>query len=47
MFKISIEGQEHKNEIIVVVDGFYDLNKNVLEKYKHNIEVLNLLKIWD
>ena len=37
-----IEGQEHKNEIIVVVDGFYDLNKEVLEKYKQYIEVLNL-----
>ena len=40
--KSAIEGQGHKNEIIVVVDGFYDLNKNVLEKYKNNISILNL-----
>jgi glycosyltransferase involved in cell wall biosynthesis len=37
-----IKGQANKNEIIVVVDGFYDLNKQVLEKYKDNIHVLNL-----
>jgi GT2 family glycosyltransferase len=38
----AIEGQENKNQIIVVVDGFYDLNKEVLEKYSENIDVLNL-----
>lgn len=38
----AIEGQANKNEIIVVVDGFYDINKEVLEKYKDNINVLNL-----
>lgn len=38
----AIEGQGHKNEIIVVVDGFYDLNKEVLEKYKNDISILNL-----
>lgn len=27
------EGQDMENEVIVVVDGFYDINKNVLEKY--------------
>ena len=37
-----IEGQVNKNEIIVVVDGFYDLNKEVLKKYKTHISVLNL-----
>jgi glycosyltransferase involved in cell wall biosynthesis len=37
-----IEGQVNKNQIIVVVDGFYDLNKEVLEKYKEYIEILNL-----
>jgi len=38
-----IEGQQtQENQIIVVVDGFYDLNKEVLEKYKEHIEVLNL-----
>jgi glycosyltransferase involved in cell wall biosynthesis len=38
----AIEGQTMKNQIIVVVDGFYDLNKKVLEKYKSQIEVLIL-----
>jgi len=38
----AIEGQSMKNQIIVVVDGFYDLNKKVLEKYKGKIEVLIL-----
>ena len=32
----------HDNEIIVVVDGFYDLNKEVLQKYKGKISVLDL-----
>jgi len=40
--KSAIKGQGHKNEIIVVVDGFYDLNKEVLEKYKDDISILNL-----
>lgn len=40
--KSCIEGQTNKNEIIVVVDGFYDINKDVLDKYKDNISVLNL-----
>ena len=38
----AIEGQQNKNQIIVVVDGFYDLNKEVLEKYSKHIDVLNL-----
>jgi glycosyltransferase involved in cell wall biosynthesis len=38
----AIEGQQNKNEIIVVVDGFYDINKEVLEKYAKSIEILNL-----
>ena len=38
----AIEGQQNKNEIIVVVDGHYDINKNVLEKYAKSIEILNL-----
>jgi len=37
-----IEGQTNKNQIIVVVDGFYDLNKEVLEKWAGYIDVLNL-----
>lgn len=40
--KSAIEGQYNKNQIIVVVDGFYDLNKEVLEKYKNHIDVLNI-----
>jgi len=40
----AIEGQTEKNQIIVVVDGFYDLNKDVLEKHKEHIEILNLEK---
>ena len=38
----AIEGQANQNQIIVVVDGFYDLNKEILEKYKDKIEILNL-----
>lgn len=38
----AIEGQINKNQIIVVVDGFYDLNKSVLEKYSEHIDILNL-----
>lgn len=37
-----IEGQRQDNQIIVVVDGFYNLNKEVLEKWSSYIEVLNL-----
>jgi len=38
-----IEGQQdRKNQIIVVVDGFYELNKEVLEKYAKSIDILNL-----
>jgi GT2 family glycosyltransferase len=38
----AILGQVNKNEIIVIVDGFYDLNKKVLDKHKNNISVLDL-----
>jgi glycosyltransferase involved in cell wall biosynthesis len=38
----AIEGQLNKNQIIVVVDGFYNINKEVLEKYKNHIDVLDL-----
>jgi GT2 family glycosyltransferase len=38
----AIKGQNNKNEIIVVVDGFYDLNKEVLEKWKDSILILKL-----
>jgi glycosyltransferase involved in cell wall biosynthesis len=38
----AIEGQVQQNQIIVVVDGYYDINKDVLEKYKDKIEILVL-----
>lgn len=38
----AIEGQVSENQIIVVVDGFYDVNKEVLEKYAKSIEILTL-----
>jgi len=38
----AIEGQLISNQIIVVVDGFYDLNKEVLEKWAKHIDILNL-----
>ena len=40
--KSAIEGQVNKNQIIVVVDGFYNINKEVLEKYTKSIEILTL-----
>jgi len=40
--KSAIEGQVDKNQIIVVVDGFYDINKEVLEKYAKSIDILTL-----
>ena len=38
----AIEGQQHKNQIIVVVDGFYELNKEVLDRWKDSIDILPL-----
>ena len=38
----AIEGQNNQNQIIVVVDGFYDINKEVLEKWAEHIDVLNM-----
>jgi glycosyltransferase involved in cell wall biosynthesis len=38
----AIEGQVNKNQIIVVVDGYYDINKEVLQKYKDHIQYLAL-----
>jgi GT2 family glycosyltransferase len=44
----AIEGQQNKNQIIVVVDGFYDLNKEVLENWwKDYIDILKYRrKCW-
>ena len=40
--KSAIKGQKNKNQIRVVVDGFYDINKEVLEKYSKDIDILNM-----
>lgn len=40
--KSAIEGQVNTNQLVVVVDGHYDLNKEVLLKYKDSIDVLDL-----
>jgi glycosyltransferase involved in cell wall biosynthesis len=37
-----IKGQKNENQLIVVVDGFYDINKEVLEKWSKHIDILNL-----
>ena len=39
--KSAFEGQINNNEIIVVVDGFYELNKPILDKYPR-VNVLDL-----
>lgn len=38
----AIEGQEKENELIAVVDGYYNINKYILDKYKDHISILNL-----
>lgn len=38
----AINGQRLINQIIVVVDGFYEVNKEVVDKYKDSIEILVL-----
>ena len=40
--KSAIEQQEYKNEIIVAVDGFIEESQKILDKYKDNINVLDL-----
>ena len=40
--KSAIEGQVDSNQIIVVVDGFYDINKEVLEKWSEHIDILDI-----
>jgi glycosyltransferase involved in cell wall biosynthesis len=40
--KSAIENQTYKNEIIVVIDGYYEESKEVLEKYHNDIIVLDL-----
>jgi GT2 family glycosyltransferase len=38
----AIDGQRYNNQIILVVDGFYEVNKEVLGKHKDHIQILNL-----
>lgn len=38
----AISGQKYNNQIIVVVDGFYEVNREVLKKYKQHIQILDL-----
>ena len=38
----AINGQKLNNQIIVVVDGFYKINKEILDKYKDSIDILVL-----
>lgn len=38
----ATKGQKNLNQIIVVVDGHYDVNEHVLNKWCHTIEILNL-----
>mgnify|MGYP000091005260 FL=1 len=38
----AINGQRLNNQFIVVVDGFYEVNKEVLDRYKDSIEILVL-----
>ena len=40
--KSAIEQQHNNNEIIVAVDGFYDESKDILDKYKDDINILDL-----
>lgn len=38
----AIKGQQNLNQIIVIVDGYYELNKEVLQKWQKYINILNL-----
>jgi glycosyltransferase involved in cell wall biosynthesis len=38
----AIQGQTQDNQIIVVVDGHYDVNEEILKKYAKSIDILNL-----
>lgn len=40
--KSAIQGQVNRNEIIVVVDGFLEINRDVLDKYRGEISVYDL-----
>ncbi len=38
----AIENQTNKNEIVVAVDGFIEESQHILDKYKDDIQVLDL-----
>jgi glycosyltransferase involved in cell wall biosynthesis len=40
--KSAVEGQVNRNEIIVVTDGSFDINRDIIAKYGEDISVLNL-----
>lgn len=40
--KSAIENQSVKNQILVIIDGFIEESNTVLEKYKEDIEILDL-----
>lgn len=40
----AIKGQNHSNEIIVVVDGYFEINREVITKHADNISVLDLIE---
>ena len=40
--KSAIKGQKKINQIIVVVDGHYDINEEVLNKHGGYIDILNI-----
>jgi GT2 family glycosyltransferase len=40
----AINNQDNTNEIIVVADGFYDINRSVLEKWKQDITIIDVVE---
>ncbi len=38
----AIEGQKNKNQILVVVDGYVDERREVLQKYPDTVSILTL-----
>ena len=40
--KSAIEQQKNKNQILVAVDGYIEESKSVLQKYREDIEILDL-----
>lgn len=38
----AVKGQKNNNQIIVIVDGFYDINSDVLDKWKNSIYIVHI-----